>query len=328
MNKEKLYKYTGDLSQIFYARPFVFTDGRARGTRGIDVNNGSGLQFTLLPDRALDIGLLSIRGINCSHITKAGISSPWNYDDKGLGWLKTFNGGFLTSCGLTQVGAPCISDGEELGQHGDFSALQTEDLSIETDLDKDEPEIIIKGKLRSGVLFGRNLWVYREYRIKPGDNKIYMKDTVENRGGTAVPYMVLYHFNLGYPLLDENIKFETNSEYIRPRDTEAEKGVDWRTGFKKPETGFKEQVFYYDTKGESCYAGIKNEKLNAGIRIYINAKQLPKIIQWKNAGFGDYVMGIEPANCYPEGRELQKGYGLEIIDSMERKVQEICIEVI
>ncbi len=325
--KNNLYKYTGDLSQVFYARPFTFSEGRARGMRGIDINNGTGLQFTILPDRAMDIGLLSYRGINFSYITKAGISAPWHYDDKGLGWLKTFNGGFLTTCGLTQAGSPCISDGEELGQHGDISTAQAEDLCIETKLEGDYPEIIIKAKMRSGIIFGRNLWVYREYRIFPGENKIFMKDVVENRGEKALPYMILYHYNIGYPLLDETIVFETNAEYIRPRDTEAEKGISWREGFIKPEAGFKEQVFYYKSRGEKCYAGIYNKSLQTGVKILVKQDQLPDIIQWKTAGQGDYVMGIEPANCYPEGREKQKEYGLEYIGPMEKKVQEICIEV-
>lgn len=327
MNKNEIFRYTGDVSQVFYARPFTFDEGKARGMRGIEINNGSGLSFTVLPDRAMDIGLLSYKGVNFSYITKSGVTAPWYYDKRGLEWLNTFNGGFLTTCGLTQAGSPSFSDGEELGQHGDISTTQAENLCIDIDLDGEVPELIIKGSLRTGRLFGRNIWLHREYRIKYGENKIYMKDVVENRGDAMAPYMILYHYNLGYPLLDENIHYETNARYLRPRDTEAEKGVDWRTGFRKPEAGFKEQVFYYESVGDGCYAGIFNKKLDTGVRIFVNAKQLPNIIQWKNAGFGDYVMGIEPANCFPEGREKQKEYGLQFIDSLESKIQEITVEV-
>ena len=326
-DKKDLYKYTGDLSQVFYARPFSFEDGRARGMRGIEVSNGSGLQFTVLPDRAMDIGLLSFKGNNFSYMTKAGISAPWYYDDRGLGWLKTFNGGFLTTCGLTQAGSPCFSDGEELGQHGDISAAQAEDLCIETKFESEVPVISIRGKMRSGMLFGRNIWLHREYRIKVGENKIHMKDIVENRGERDIPYMILYHYNLGYPLLDEHIDFQTNAEYLRPRDAEAEKGLSWRAGFQKPEAGFKEQVFYYKTAEDKCYAGIYNKNLATGVKIFVKQEQLPNIIQWKNAGYGDYVMGIEPANCFPEGREKQKEYGLEFIGPMEKRIQEVTVEV-
>ena len=65
-----------------------------------------------------------------------------------------------------------------------------------------------------------------------------------------------------------------------------------------------------------------------GVNIHVKPEQLPNIIQWKNAGFGDYVMGIEPANCYPEGRSKQREYGIEEISPQETKLQEICIEIL
>lgn len=331
MNKDEIYKYTGDVSQVFSAKQYSFSDGKARGMRGVDINNGAGLSFTILPDRAMDISLLSYKGVNFSYMTKAGLSAPSYYDDIGLGWLKTFSAGFLTTCGLTQAGSPSESDGESLGQHGDISTVPAEEFCVSTNLDAEVPEINLTGKMRTGRLFGDSIWLKREIKVKYGENKIYIKDSVENRGGETRPYMVLYHFNLGYPLLDENSEFVTNTKYIRPRDEEAVKGESWRVGFKAPKAGFKEQVFYYDcikNSKKTSYAGLFNAKLNMGVNIHVKADQLPKIIQWKNAGFGDYVMGIEPANCYPEGREKQKEYGLEFIKSMEIKTQDICIEIV
>ncbi len=181
------------------------------------------------------------------------------------------------------------------------------------------------------MIFGDNIWLHREIKMRYGENKIHIKDRVENRGGETRPYMILYHFNLGYPLLDENSEFVTNTKYVRPRDAEAEKGKDWRLGFRKPLAGFKEQVFYYDSTTEdrqSPYAGLYNKELGMGVNININSNQLPKIIQWKSVGHGDYALGIEPANCYPEGREKQKEYGLDEIKPMEVKMQEICIEIV
>ncbi len=331
INKNDIFKYTGDISQVFGAKQYIFAEGRARGMRGVDINNGSGLMFTLLPDRAMDISLLSYKGVNCSYITKAGLVAPEFYDDKGLGWLKTFTAGFLTTCGLTQVGSPCESDGESLGQHGDISTVPAEEFCVETDLDAEVPEIRISGRLRTGRIFGDNIWVKREMKVRYGENRIYINDTVENRSGEKRSYMVLYHFNLGYPLLDEHSEFVTNAEYIRPRDSEAVKGESWRIGFQKPENGFKEQVFYYDSKaepGNTCYAGIYNEPLGLGINIHVKPEQLPKIIQWKTAAYGDYAQGIEPANCYPESREKQKEYGLEYIEPFETKSQEIYVEIV
>jgi len=331
ISKNDIFRYTGDVSQVFGTKQYIFAEGKARGMRGVDINNGSGLMFTVLPDRAMDISLLSYKGINFSYITKAGLAAPEYYDDKGLGWLKTFTAGFLTTCGLTQAGSPCESDGEILGQHGEISTVPAEEFCVETDLDAEVPEIRISGKLRTGRIFGDNIWVKREMKVRYGENRIYINDIVENRSGEKRPYMVLYHFNLGYPFLDENTEFVTNAGYVRPRDAEAVKGESWREGFQRPENGFKEQVFYYDSKAEpgmTCYAGLYNEQLGMGVNIHVKPEQLPKIIQWKTAAYGDYAQGIEPANCYPEGREKQKEYGLEYIEPFETKTQEIYVEIV
>jgi galactose mutarotase-like enzyme len=171
----------------------------------------------------------------------------------------------------------------------------------------------------------------RKIRVKYGENKIYITDRVENRDCSPCPYMMLYHFNMGYPLLDEDAVFITNARFLRPRDEEAQKGESERMRFHKPQPGFKEHVFYYKSEADEsgrCYAGLFNEKLNTGVKIWTDPKQLPNVVQWRNAGVGDYVMGIEPANCYPEGREKQKEYGLDYVSPFESRTQELCVEII
>ena len=100
LSKKEMYRYAGDLSQLFYARQYRLVGGRADGMRAVDVNNGAGLEFTVYVDRAMDIGRFSIHGDNCAYLSKAGMAAPAYYDDKMGGWLKTFNGGLLTTCGL------------------------------------------------------------------------------------------------------------------------------------------------------------------------------------------------------------------------------------
>ena len=40
------------------------------------------------------------------------------------------------------------------------------------------------------------------------ENEIIIKDKVKNIGFDETPYMILYHMNMGYPLLTENsVKF-------------------------------------------------------------------------------------------------------------------------
>ena len=66
-------------------------------------------------------------------------------------------------------------------------------------------------------------------------------------------------------------------------------------------------------------AALVNPKLGLGLSIaYANA-ELPNFIQWKCMASGDYVMGLEPSNCFPEGlqRQMETG-GLRMLAAGER----------
>ena len=78
--------------------PFVDTEDDHLSTFAIDVDTGAGgLRFTVLPDRGLDISLASYKGNNLSFLTPAGETHPAFYEPGGLGWLRTFTGGLLTT---------------------------------------------------------------------------------------------------------------------------------------------------------------------------------------------------------------------------------------
>ena len=50
----------------------------------------------------------------------------------------------------------------------------------------------------------------------------------------------------------------------------------------------------------------------AGLAAYVRYRQaeLPRFIQWKQVGVGAYVTGLEPANCYVEGRDKDRARGI------------------
>ena len=56
MTDAELKPYVGTMDQLARIRTSVLDDGRGRGIRIADVDNGSGLRFTVLLDRGMDIG--------------------------------------------------------------------------------------------------------------------------------------------------------------------------------------------------------------------------------------------------------------------------------
>lgn len=332
LDKRETLKYVGDLSQLFGVKDYRLIGGKAHGVRAVDVKNGSGLEFTVLPDRGLDISSLSYKGMNMSYISKTGIVAPQYYNDSGTKFLRSFFGGFLTTCGLVQAGAACVDQGEEFGLHGRISNIPAEEVYAGTEFTNDTATMKIKGKVKEASFFGENIVLEREIIAPYGENKFYINDTVENLGFKREPLMLLYHCNLGYPLLSSKSYLLSGSKDVHPRDEEAAKGIKDNDVFQLPTEDYKEQVFYHqlisDKQGKT-FAALINPVQNIGIAIWFNKNQLPKLTHWKQMGQGEYVLGIEPGNCYTGGREHARKAGLlEFIDPGEIRKFQLEIEII
>ena len=305
MNKRKLLQYTGDFSQIFGIEEYILAGGKAKDIKAFNVRNGAGLEFTILADRCLDIGRLSFNGVNCCYLGKTGIVAPEYYDGSEQAFFRNFFAGFLSTCGLRNVGNSCNDNGEFFGLHGLISNTPGEQVCASTVWDGDVPVMTISGQMREAQFFGENLLLKRKIRCPYGQNRILIHDCVENMGFNSATLMLLYHFNLGYPLLDEDAVLLSPTREIIPRDSEAAKGTHNYHQMQPPTHAYAEQVFYHDLKtdvgGNTCVA-IVNRRLELAIAFYFNKKQLFNFTQWKQMGEGEYVLGIEPCNCYVGGR--------------------------
>jgi hypothetical protein len=306
MNKPELLNYIGNLSQIGGCRHYTLSEGWGRGMRATDINTGGGLQFTVLPDRGLDISLASYKGMNLVYLTCNGETHPSYYEPEGIGWLRTFAGGLLTTCGLTHLGPPCNDEGDELGLHGRYSTLPVKQLSDLSDWVGDEYHYKVRGIVEEGFLFGKKLRMDREIFSVCGQNKIRITDKITNFGNAASPYTILYHMNFGYPLLSEEAEFVIDPLETTPRDVDAAPGIKEFRNFIKPQQFYKEQVFFHTMKGDQhgeTAVTLKNKKVGVAVNIKFNINQLPYITQWKMMGIGEYVLGIEPSNVKCKSRK-------------------------
>ena len=163
MDKMELLRYVGDCSQILGIRECALAGGKSKGVKAFDIRNGSGLEMTVLADRCLDISSLSINGINCGYMSSTGIVAPEYYESGGFGFFRNYSGGFLTTCGLRNVGNPCEEGGEQFDIHGRVANIPAEEVCASTDWGKDGvPEITVSGKMRETRFFGENLLLRRK----------------------------------------------------------------------------------------------------------------------------------------------------------------------
>jgi len=331
-SREEIRQRIGHLSQIAGIKSYTLNEGRAQGVHALDVKTGSGLNFTVLPGRALDIAWMEHNGRPIGFISKGGIVHSSYYQPYGSEWLRSFNGGVLTTCGLTHVGPPEREGMWELGLHGRIANIPADEVNHTVEWQGEELVLTIEGKVREAVMFSENLVLHRTIKAYGGKNKVLINDEIINEGYTDTPLMVLYHMNIGFPVVDDTSQLVAPILHTSARDEEAGKGIERFDRFEAPTPGYNEQVFFHklavDDQGKTCTA-ILNEAINLGICISYNQKELPFFTQWKMMGQQDYVVGLEPGNCVPMGRSWAREKGvLEYLKPGQRKSVSLEIRVL
>ena len=213
----------------------------------------------------------------------------------------------LTTCGLTYIGGPVTDGDEQLGLHGRYSTIPARQVADLSEWVGDEYNIRIKGIVEEGVIFGNKLRLERQISTIQGYNKIIISDKITNFGSQPSPYTILYHMNLGYPLLSEDAELIIDPAQTLPRDSVASEGMKDFKHFSRPQPGFKEQVFFHSMKTDgSGYSSVslQNKKQGIALTIKFDAVRLPYLTQWKMMGVGDYVLGLEPCNVPPKNRKV------------------------
>lgn len=296
-------KYIGHPYQLSGVQQYRLVGGKADGMRMLRVRNGMGLDFEISLDRCADISALYVSGVNFGYFAPCGYVHPSYYEKKGTGFLKSFTAGFFTTCGLTAVGSPCI-DEEELPMHGTISNTPSENHIVT----EDEQFIDITAYIRDASLFSHQLLLKRSYRIYKKENKIELHDEIENLASASVPIMLLYHCNMGYPLLSENSRVFIPSENIVPRNEHAAKDTQNCLNMEQPQKNYEERCYYHDVKSDNGVAGcaIYNHGIKKGLVIKYDKATLPYFTEWKMMGESEYVLGLEPGNCTPDGRNAHR----------------------
>ena len=307
LGQRDLARYTGSMDQLAGIKLLEAADGNERGNRVLEAWTGSGLVFHILADRALDISTCHYKGMSLAWKSSVGDVHPAYYDPHGIGWLRSFQGGMLVTCGLDTFGPPSLDADEELGQHGRASNLPAKAVAYSAGWREDGYHLEISGEARQTRVFGENLVLRRHISTRMGSNTIRIDDRVTNEGFSAHPHMILYHINTGFPLLSEHARLKVDVRATLPADENTAAHIqDWAV-FQPPTPGFREQNFIHtpvtDERGWGT-AEMLNPRLGLGLRLRWDAAGLPYMNEWKMMGEGLYVTAIEPMNSIerPGGR--------------------------
>ena len=315
----------------------VIDNGAGRGTRIAWINTGTGFRYKVVIDRGMDIADAFFNEYNLAWMSHLGITAPQPFSDRGIGWLRTFTGGLLTTCGLSHVGGPESDEHGERGLHGHISNLPAELISIvQPDPVAGRLDFSITGVVRETKPFGPSLELTRTISGTLGKAFLKIHDHVANRGNTPAPHMLLYHFNFGWPLLDEGTQIRWEGDWSTRQGDKN--GVLFKEGndFKvcppplPSHLGSGEEVAFIDVQEQNGVSecGLYNPGLDLGVSLKFNKSELPWLTNWQHWGRNEYVTGLEPGTHPPIGQAKARENGSLIwINPGESKTYEVVLEV-
>jgi len=311
--KQEILRRVGDIEQLAQITSVELKEGDGNGVRALDVRNGSGLHFMVLADRGLDISMADINGIPVTIRTHPGEMKPNFHEDHPLAFIKSWAGGLVTTCGLCNVGGPGQEGIENLVQHGNYTHISAKNVQYEGTWQGDEYMLQIRGRVREVAPFYPNLELRRKITTWLGINRIKIEDEIENIGFRTSPLMLLYHCNFGFPLVDEGSEVLLDPKETVVKEGTPSKDADQWNKVSAPVRDYEERVYYHDLKPDSsgiCTAGIVNKNSVSGkkleVKLSFKKEELPIFTHWKMMGEAEYVIGLEPGNCHPEGRQKEK----------------------
>lgn len=313
--KRALMAYVGNIRQLVGVERLRIAEGNADGAALIRVYNGSGMEFTLVESRCLDMLSMTYRGMPLNFLSKNGLVFPLRYqpfdaDDT----LKYLTGGMFYTCGAANVGWECTEDGRRLSNHGRMKAMSATNVVAGGYWQKDDYYIEVRGEMRETSLFAENIALRRTIRTDFGKPVVRIVDEIENEGLAPQPLMYMYHMNLGFPLIDREARVWTRPARISVRDAEMEPLIPQYRSMDAPEHPGREVCLMHDflEKGE-VVNGVVNRRLGLGFYIRQNTCVMPFMHQWKTNIAGTYALGLEPANCHCEGRVRER----EVYDTLQ-----------
>ena len=270
----------GNPEQVCMAQRVQVTDGRGNGARQIYVANGK-LHFVLSESNALDIFRLWHEGTNVGFVSKNGLyTAPADF-------RHTFPCGMLYTCGLDAIGGV---DGHPL--HGRIHSIPAE----VSELAADEKGVRIVAEIRDTSLFGENLVVTRTIETAAGSDEIKLTDRIRNLAFREEKYCMLYHVNVGYPLVDAGAKIEGRFAKSLPRNEWAKHEMAKMLDIEPPEDNLEETCYFHQTADGAM--SVVNRRLGKKFTV---KSSLRKFVEWKSRASGDYVIGLEPCTSWLDG---------------------------
>lgn len=345
--QNELLQRIGHISQIGGVQLLMSDNGPSRGVRLLEFRTGTGFNFHVAVERGMDVSYCEYQGASLAWIPHTRLPGPWYFEQQTeFGWLRTALGGFNNSSGMVHIGNPETDSvehynfparpDERYGVHDRMALIPGELISMGERWEGDECIVEAVGKVTQAQTYGENLVMTRRYSARIGESRFFMRDEIENAGYLPTVHMLLYHINTGFPFVDEG------SELIAPfggppqvlfGDADANDPESYRR-FIAPQKDWVQQTFEHsmvaDSEGNVAVAIVNTRLGEGGQGLYVryDKRVMPRYIEWRMMGQGQYAVGIEPCTNTFGRDEARRLNELITLQAGERRVYEIEVGVL
>lgn len=319
----------------FQVRKQTLRGGLREGVDAVELQAGA-CRVTVLPTRGM--GLWRAWRDDLAIGWKSPIRGPVHphyvplADPSGLGWLDGFDE-LLVRCGLESNGAP---DFDPTGRllyplHGHIANRPAH--RVDVTVDGDTGEVSLTGLVDESRFHFQKLRLASTVTLRPDDPAITIQDRVTNLSGDAAEMQLLYHVNLGPPILEPNAQVVLPAATVAPRDAVAAAAIDTWDTYAPEQAGFAEQVAFMQLRADpqdATRALLRNASGRLGISLIFNINQLPCFTLWKNtpSEVDGYVTGLEPGTNFPNTRTFETAEGRTVrLEPGESATFDIRIEI-
>ena len=212
--------------------------------------------------------------------------------------------------------------------HGRASHVSAEDCAYQLH-EGENSYLELRGVVREIQTLRYHLRLERRFVLPLGTTTIQVHDRVTNMTSIACPHMLLYHVNVGYPLLDQGARLEGDFSESKPRDSiAATEREAWAT-YDGPTDDYPDIAHYHTMRpGQDGWAQARlcNDALDLALGLRFQTDTLPYMVQWKHTRTSMYGAGLEPATGFAGGRKEEREAGrLQVLKPFEQRQYRVDI---
>jgi hypothetical protein len=193
-------------------------------------------------------------------------------------------------------------DTESYGLHGRVGTVPARLAGYGTRWDGDRCTFWAEGEVDQLAVYGERLVLRRRIEADLGGAIIRIQDEVENVGHVPWTHMMLYHCNVGWPIVDEGSEILVPTTAVR--EIHDDPPGDYRL-VGPPQPGGVERVYEQDLAAaadERVTVAVVNRARGLGFVQRFRRDQLPIHNLWRMLAEGFYALGLEPATNRDTGR--------------------------